>query len=210
MIKSWSEVTLRKYKDLYNLLKTDWSDELTMNLALISLLADTDAENLEVNVLAEHLKDLEFISNKYQPKTPEQYYTINGKEYEVFFNVNKMTAAQYIDFQNFYKTYENSTANLAACFLLPKGHKYGDDYDPLEEAEFLNDNLTIDIFSDVMFFFVKLLRTSTMSSLISSEKEMKEMLKKTEDPAERKKILRSLIQTRQLQLLLKNEAELSE
>ncbi len=68
-----------------------------------------------------------------------------------------MTASQYIDFQNFYKQYDDFMPNLAACFLLPNGKKYGEDYDPIDEAEFLNTHLTIDIFSDIMFFFCKLI-----------------------------------------------------
>ena len=210
MIKSWSEVTLKKYKGLFDLIHTDWDSELSMNLALVSLLSDSNAEDLEVNVLTKYIDDLDFITKKYEPKNPEKNYTINGRDYEVFFNVNKMTASQYIDFQNFYKSYDTNMHNLAACFLLPKGHMYGDDYDAREEAEFLNEYLTIDIFSDIMFFFVKLLQISTKNSLISSEKEMKKMLKKTKDKVERRKILRSLIQTRQLLLLLENGGGLSE
>lgn len=207
MKNNWNQITLRDYKKLNDLLHSDWDSDLSMNLALVSELNNVVAEDLEVNVLEEYMKSLNFMMTPYKPKTPEKEYIIKDRKYSIFFNVNRMTASQYIDFQNFYKDYDNKTANLAACFIIPAGKKYGEDYDPLEEAEFLYDNLTIDIFSDVMFFFVKLLRTSTQASLISSEKEMKKKLKTEKDPIERKKILRSLIQTRRLHLLLKNEIE---
>ena len=184
-----------------------------MNLAMVSVLSDISLEditNMEVNKLQEFINNLKFIETPYKPKTPETTYNIGNKEYKVFFNVNKMTASQYIDFQNFYKQYDDFMPNLAACFLLPNGKKYGEDYDPIDEAEFLNTHLTIDIFSDIMFFFVNLLRLSTLSTLHSSEREMKKKLKKTKNKLERRKILRSLIQMRRLLLLLKNEAELSE
>lgn len=204
---------LSHYKRLFEIIRKDWENELDMNLAMVSVLSDIpieDITNMEVNKLQEFINNLKFIETPYKPKTPETTYNIGNKEYKVFFNVNKMTASQYIDFQNFYKQYDDFMPNLAACFLLPNGKKYGEDYDPIDEAEFLNTHLTIDIFSDIMFFFVNLLRLSTLSTLHSSEREMKKKLKKTKNKLERRKILRSLIQMRRLLLLLKNEAELSE
>lgn len=204
---------LSHYKKLFEIIRKDWENELDMNLAMVSVLSDIpieDITNMEVNKLQEFINNLKFIETPYKPKTPETTYNIGNKEYKVFFNVNKMTASQYIDFQNFYKQYDDFMPNLAACFLLPNGKKYGEDYDPIDEAEFLNTHLTIDIFSDIMFFFVNLLQVSTLSTLHSSEREMKKRLRKTRDKLERRKLLKSLIQTRQLILLLKNEAELSE
>ena len=213
MIKNWNEMNLSHYKRLFEIIRKDWENELDMNLAMVSVLSDIpieDITNMEVNKLQEFINNLKFIETTYKPKTPETTYNIGNKEYKVFFNVNKMTASQYIDFQNFYKQYDDFMPNLAACFLLPNGKKYGEDYDPIDEAEFLNTHLTIDIFSDIMFFFVNLLQVSTLSTLHSSEREMKKRLRKTRDKLERRKLLKSLIQTRRLILLLKNEAELSE
>ena len=213
MIKNWNEMDLSHYKRLFEIIRKDWENELDMNLAMVSVLSDIpmeDITNMEVNKLQEFINNLKFIETPYKPKTPETTYNIGNKEYKVFFNVNKMTASQYIDFQNFYKKYDDYMPNLAACFLLPEGKKYGEDYDPIDEAEFLNTHLTIDIFSDIMFFFVNLLQVSTLSTLHSSEREMKKRLRKTKDKLERRKLLKSLIQTRRLLLLLKNEAELSE
>lgn len=206
-------MNLSHYKRLFEIIRKDWENELDMNLAMVSVLSDIpmeDITNMEVNKLQEFINNLKFIETPYKPKTPETTYNIGNKEYKVFFNVNKMTASQYIDFQNFYKQYDDFMPNLAACFLLPNGKKYGEDYDPIDEAEFLNTHLTIDIFSDIMFFFVNLLQVSTLSTLHSSEREMKKRLRKTKDKLERRKLLKSLIQTRRLILLLKNEAELSE
>ena len=206
-------MNLAHYRKLLDVIRKEWENELDMNLAMVSVLSDIpieDITNIEVNKLQEFINNLKFIETPYKPKTPETTYNIGNKEYKVFFNVNKMTASQYIDFQNFYKKYDDFMPNLAACFLLPNGKKYGEDYDPIDEAEFLNTHLTIDIFSDIMFFFVNLLRLSTLSTLHSSEREMKKKLKKTKNKLERRKILRSLIQMRRLLLLLKNEAELSE
>lgn len=206
-------MNLAHYRKLLDVIRKEWENELDMNLAMVSVLSDIpieDITNMEVNKLQEFINNLKFIETPYKPKTPETTYNIGNKEYKVFFNVNKMTASQYIDFQNFYKQYDDFMPNLAACFLLPNGKKYGEDYDPIDEAEFLNTHLTIDIFSDIMFFFVNLLQVSTLSTLHSSEREMKKRLRKTKDKLERRKLLKSLIQTRRLILLLKNEAELSE
>lgn len=206
-------MNLAHYRKLLDVIRKEWENELDMNLAMVSVLSDISLEeiqNMELNKLQELINNLKFVESTYKPKTPETKYIIGDREYKVFFNVNKMTASQYIDFQNFYKKYDDYMPNLAACFLLPNGKKYGEDYDPIDEAEFLNTHLTIDIFSDIMFFFVNLLRLSTLSTLHSSEREMKKRLRKTKDKLERRKLLKSLIQTRRLILLLKNEAELSE
>ena len=85
--------------------------------------------------LAAELSKVQFIINKYKAKAPETEYTIAGDKYTVQLNIRQMTAAQYIDFQNFYKDYQKNFKYIFLCFLIPKGKKYNEGYDLIELAD---------------------------------------------------------------------------
>lgn len=207
-VRNWNEMTLEVYHNVVKVLQSDWGSEIDMNLALVSSLTGEDTEDMNIDDLRVYLEDLKFLETPYEPKLPKDSYEVGDRRYVVFKNANKMRVNQYIDFQNFLNDYINNMSNISACFLIPEGKLYGDGYDPLDEASYLNSHLTVDIMLDIMFFFVKLLNLLTQNTLRSSEKELKRMLKKSKEKVERIKILRSLIKTRQLQLSLKNGDEL--
>lgn len=145
-------------------LKTSTDDEISQNIEIYSILSDDPNKarelllNASISELPKELSKIKFIEQAYQPDVPETEYTFNGKKYTVQFDVKKMTAAQYIDFQDLQKS-TNSFKNLFMCFLVPQGKVYGEDYDVLALADELYDVIPISTVSDIMFFFVQLLRS---------------------------------------------------
>ena len=128
---------------------------------------------------------------------PSKRYNIGGKEFEVELDPNKMTVSQYLDFQTFIKDRNKYISNLLACFLIPKGEKYGDS-DPLENAKFLEENCSYAICQDINFFFLKLLETYIHNTRESLEKSLKKILRKEKNPTVKKQIIKQIIKLKML------------
>ena len=108
-----------------------------------------------------------------------------------------MTVSQYLDFQTFIKDPNKYISNLLACFLIPKGEKYGDS-DPLENAKFLEENCNYAICQDINFFFLKLLETYIHNTRESLEKSLKKILRKEKNPTVKKQMIKQIIKLKML------------
>lgn len=189
--------------------------DLDRTIELYSILSDNPEKskaevlNMDVALLGNELSKIQFITKKYKAKTPNTYYIIDGEEYTVQLSLRGMTAAQYIDFQNFYKEYDKNFKYIFWCFLIPAGKKYNDGYDVMELAERLYDKIPITIVTDIMVFFCRLFKSLTVATLISSIRETKKMLKKAKDWKEKYRLRRMLVQMRNTVDLLQNEIELA-
>ena len=187
--------------------------DLDRSIEIYAILSDNKDEardkllNMPIDELGKELSKVQFIINKYKSKIPDTEYTIDGNKYTVQLNLKSMTAAQYIDFQNFYKDYEKNFKYIFLCFLIPKGKKYGEDYDVMELADSLYDKIPITIVTDIMIFFCRLLRGLTIATLISSIRELKKMLKKEKDQVKKYRLRKSIVQARTALSLVQNEIE---
>lgn len=202
----YSDITASKFKRMMETFK-DYTDITELNYELVSILYDK--EDLSLEEFTAGVKDLEFLNKPYKPQKVKKEYTIGGKEYYVELNPRKMQANQYIDYQNFIKDPNVNITNIAACFLIPKGKTYNNGYDVLDETEFLDQHLTVDVLQDICFFFRKLYQELTLSTLHSLEREMKKNLKKEKDSLTRRKLMRGMIECRKARkiLLQTNEDE---
>lgn len=210
--QKWSEVTLKKYDALMDYLQTcSNDDDISRSIEIYSLLSDNPDEareyllNVPVSELSKELAKIKFIEYPYQPDVPEMEYSFGDKKYVVQYDVKKMTAAQYIDFQNLQKDMKKNFKNLFMCFLIPKGKKYAEGYDVLALADELYDIIPISVVSDIMFFFVQLLKSWTISILLYSIKKVKRITKKEKNPEIRSKGEELIIQLNKLLDFTKNE-----
>lgn len=208
----WEEVSLKKYKELMQFIKENVKmTDLDRSIEIYAILSDNRDEardkllNMPIDELGKELSKVQFIINKYKSKIPETEYTIDGNKYTVQLNLKSMTAAQYIDFQNFYKDYEKNFKYIFLCFLIPKGKKYGEDYDVMELADSLYDKIPVTIVTDIMIFFCRLLKGLTAATLISSIREMKKILKKEKDPVKKYQLRKMIVQARTTLSLVQNE-----
>lgn len=207
----WEEVSLKKFQALNTFIMSDVKmTDLDRSIEIYSLLTDNPDEardallNMTVDQLSAELSKIHFIVNKYKSKVPETEYDIDGNKYTVQLNLRNMTAAQYIDFQNFYKDYKKNQKYIFLCFLIPKGKKYNEGYDVMELADELYDKIPITIVTDIMVFFCKLLESLTIATLISSMREMKKLMKKEKDPVKKHQLRKRIVQARQTLNLVKN------
>ena len=169
-------------------------------LDLITAITGEDAGNLPLNELESWNNKLAFLDKPYKPSNPKKEYILNGITYIPVLNTKDILVNQFIDFQEFIKEPDTHITNLAAIFFIRKGCKYGD-RDPIEEAKFLGEHLSITDYKDVFNFFLKAWRqyiNNTQASLMSN---LRKTLKKTKDKTIRIKILRTMINLKQIHLL---------
>ena len=169
-------------------------------LDLITAITGVDAGNLPLNELEGWTNKLTFLDKPYKPSNPKKEYILNGITYIPVLNTKDILVNQFIDFQEFIKEPDKHIANLAAIFFIRKGCKYGD-RDPIEEAKFLGEHLSITDYKDVFNFFLKAWRQYTNNTQASLISDLRKTLKKTKDKTMRIKILRTMINLRQIHLL---------
>ena len=169
-------------------------------LDLITAITGEDAGNLPLNELEGWTNKLTFLDKPYKPSNPKKEYILNGITYIPVLNTKDILVNQFIDFQEFIKEPDKHIANLAAIFCIRKGCKYGD-RDPIEEAKFLGEHLSITDYKDVFNFFLKAWRQYTNNTQASLISDLRKTLKKTKDKTMRIKILRTMINLRQIHLL---------
>lgn len=169
-------------------------------LDLITAITGEDAGNLPLNELEGWNNKLTFLDKPYKPSNPKKEYILNGITYIPVLNTKDILVNQFIDFQEFIKEPDAHIANLAAIFFIRKGCKYGD-RDPIEEAKFLGEHLSITDYKDVFNFFLKAWRQYTNNTQASLMSNLRKTLKKTKDKTIRIKILRTMINLKQIHLL---------
>jgi hypothetical protein len=205
--KNWQQITIEVYDKIRDLDVDIKSEEeaLDVNVKLLSILCGVDEEtiiNLPLTEFTILVGKTDFL--KEMPKyTVEQKYEIGkGRVFEVQMNLREMTTAQFIDFQTLIKNQEKNTANILACFLIPKGKKYAEDYDVIEVAEYLYKNMSIATARSVMFFFILQYQTLQKVMLNYSIKELKKSLKKEKNEEMKMKLEEALHQLMQVKHLI--------
>ena len=153
---------------------------------------EDDILNLPIDQFEKLSKDLEFL--KQMPSVDiRTEYEINGKRYNVFTNLKKMTAGQYIDFQTYQKDYQKNMKYILSIFLIPQGKEYGD-YDIDEIAEEIYNNLSILHAHSITLFFSLQFRSLTKAIVIYLIKQMKKQMKKAKTKIMKIRIGRMIIQ----------------
>lgn len=212
--KNWNEIsinTFEKLQGLFNLEKTgdELMDNLNMNISMLSILCDVDEDtiaNLSTNDFTELSKQCMFINQMPKAKIKDKY-KINGQMYEVQFNVEDMTMSQYIDFQTFIKEKEKYLKNICACFLIPKGKKYGEGYKISEVVEDIGNSFSIVDAHSIFFFFTLLFQSLTRATLACLVKKMKREKKKM-NKEQQEQIQRAIDEVNKVMNLVKSGAGL--
>lgn len=155
---TYYDLTIDKYLQIKEALE-NIEDELNTQVTLLSILNEcTEDDLLDLPLTEYHKKvaDLAFLSEPLNPKPNcPKTITIDDEVYEVVRDVKQFTAGQYIDYNTLIKSedFYSVIPNILACFFIPKGKDYGKDYDIMEVAKKIRNNVSIGLAMDVCFFF---------------------------------------------------------
>ena len=194
------DLPLAKYLKTLEIFNDESLSDLDKNIEILAIYADTTVDSilkLRPDAVEEYFAEMSNSISSYKPsnsKRPKKI-KINDQVYTINYNIGKLNMAQYIDFQQIIvkKNYLENLPALLSIFIIPKGHKYNDDYDIIELRNILENNITLDEALSIIFFSkmksislikLKLLYYRSMLKIMrwtTKDKQTKEMLRMTEN-----------------------------
>ena len=190
------ELPLSKYLKTLEIFNDKYMSDLDKNIEILAIYTDTTVDDilkLRPDEVGAHMADMSNAISSYKPSNSKhpKSIKINDNVYTVNYNIGKLNMAQYIDFQQTIvnKNYLENLPALLSIFIIPKGHKYNDDYDILELRNILENNMTLDEALSIVFFLktksislikLKLLYYKLMLKIMrwtTRDKQTKEMLR---------------------------------
>lgn len=208
---NWKDITVDLFLNIQQRLsmieKTGDEDIDNINryIVIISCLSDKDEDvvaDLDVDEFGRLVRKTAFLNDMPKAEIKDRY-KVNGNIYDVYLNLQQMTMAQYIDFQTFYKEKDKYTKQILACFLIPKGKKYCEDYKIEDVINDIGKMSIVDAYS-IMFFFTLIFTNLTKTMLGYSTKKMKKMMRKEKNEEKKKKIQEAITQIQMVQTLVEN------
>lgn len=187
--RKWDDVSIALYRKILGVTNDEALNEAEKNIAVLALLCDVpedDIYNMAVDDVRTLLGQMDWLlSFDFNSKYELRKVMVGKTECGVELDVNKMSIAQYIDFQQSYKGGVNADnmAQILACFFIPKGHKYGDGYDVVEFIDEIDNKVPITIANSACFFFLQQSASSIKALKLYLAWQMRKMKRK----AKRKK-----------------------
>ena len=184
---TWNEINLKQYSEL---LKVDTKqDPIDYAADVIRILFKVDDPlSLSMPEFNKYSEEIKIIGTEIPDVKLKDTYKVNGHEYVLDGNVFEWSMSQLIDFRKY--SAKSELADIVACYIIPKDHKYNDGYD-MEEV--INDVNALPI-TDVMKMQSFFVQGAWMSINIMVD-YLQSTLKKTKAPELQKKLafLKTLI-----------------
>lgn len=154
MRMNWNDITLKKWYQIREVLEV--VDEWTV-YNLMDIVYDIDSTNMPIADLSKY--NLDFMNTPIKDvEITQDKFIFNDRVYEGHFDLVGVTAAQFVDYQNYIKQEPLRFENVLSCFLIPKGHKYNDGYD-LDQVKQDLLEMPITFVMKISFFFQTQLQT---------------------------------------------------
>lgn len=172
----------------------DDTDRTVAVVALLTGQSERDVLNAPIADFSEWAARAAFLSN--EPPTFRRriadVYHLGGFELVPTTDLRKVTTAQYIDFQTFAPEGEARLPELLSVFLVPKGHAYGDGYDPLQVQDAIRSEMSVTDCLTLGAFFL-----TSYAKLISASRSFLGRLARTEKDKARKARIKARLETLQ-------------
>jgi hypothetical protein len=166
---NWSNITLKKYLQIQDILSVE--DEYTV-FNLIDVIYDVDSQSLPITKVKKY--DISFMCNQIPKAKLKDTYTLNGTTYKSNLDLTKVTAAQFIDYQNYLKETPTKFEKVLSVFIVPEGHTYNDGYD-IKQVQRDMLELPFVVVQKISFFFLKQLQVFVQTTLFCLTGELKNL-----------------------------------
>lgn len=184
MIRNYDALTVGKYEAIMRAEREHADDINGRNLAIISILTDMNKDKLldmTVPKFRELMDQATFLRRPLRPAPVLKAYTLGEMTLRPVADIQKMTTAQYIDFQTFAKAPDNRTAEMLSCFLVPDGHRYNTGYNIAEVQKAIREYLPVTAAQGLLAFFLETSRRSMLNTLRSSAATLKRTNRRKKD-----------------------------
>lgn len=193
MIDSYDKLTIWQYERLLAL-RDAHEDDNELTLAVLAELSGKSVDELMEMPLEDYYKIRAggaFLLTQPVPGRVRRSYRVGRWRLRPLRSVRQMTAAQFIDFQEWTARQGTSMAATLSCFLVPRGRAYGEGYDPAEVVEALAQMPMREAVALDAFFFGLSVRC-TADTLRSLERRMTLRQRMTKEARTYRRALRAL------------------
>lgn len=181
MITSYEKMPIGRYLDLLRLFTGSDKPEEMQIVSILSGYTRDELLDMSINdYRALTDKVTPFLSVVPDPHKIKKAYNVGGFCLIPCMDVDKMTTAQYIDFQNYAEAFKDKdyTIELLTCFLVPNGKTYNKGYDIKAVREAIAANLPVLDALALCGFFISKFQTSINNFMTFSAAALKRMKKK--------------------------------
>ena len=178
MITTYDNLPVGKYLEICSISKDESRDELERSGGYIAVLGDmTEDEVLALGLteFADAARRSSFLTGEVPDVALADSYRLGGLELCPVKDIRKMTAGQYIDFQQYSRQAADRLVDILSVFLVPKGARYADGYDMDAVKAAIRDELPVSVAMALQAFFWDSLRQLMVTSLSSSAEEIRRM-----------------------------------
>lgn len=173
IIDNYADLSIGKYLDIVALRERDdlsVLDRQPKELAILSGLTEAEVLALPLPEYRRLAVAASFLDRPAPelPRAPKEV-RIGDLVLVPTASAEKMTAAQYIDFQTLAGGGDAKTVELLSVFLIPKGHAYCDGYDIAEVQAAIREHMSVTDVLALGGFFLERFAASIANSLTLSE-----------------------------------------
>lgn len=166
-IKSWGELPVGMLEEMRSV---NIDDEDTKTLTIAGILAGKTFKemlNLPLEETQRLIANTAFLYTEPTKKKLSSVYILNGTKYNILKKAEKMTTAQFIDYQAIARDSFNRVSEFLAIFFIPEGHEYNDGtYDKQQViddiANYLSTEEALGIADFFTSRFVKLMKRTLL------------------------------------------------
>ena len=196
IIDNYRNLPVGKWLEILELSKDENVDELEQQVKTIAILTGlTEDEVLDLPIVEyrELASKTKFLEKEYEGKLQiAKSYGLNGMELIPVKDFNKITTAQYVDYQTFSKEGDMYLVQTLSTLLVPKGKKYNDGYDMDAVQQAIRENLSVaDVLSLYAFFLTKWVK-----SIKDSQTYLDKEIKKIPNKEMREKLMKQMQEIR--------------
>lgn len=165
-IDNYRDLPVGKYEEIVRLCNEEMT-EVDRKVAILSILTgktEDEILKLPLPTFTEYSAKSRFLEHECPenliPGVSRSYH-LGGFVLIPVTDIRKITAAQFIDFQEFSKQKETKMVEMLSCFLVPRGMDYGEGYDVLEVHQAIRDEMSVaEMLALIAFFFGKFIKSS--------------------------------------------------
>lgn len=196
IIDNYRNLPVGKWLEILELSKDENVDALEQQVKTIAILTGlTEDEVLDLPIVEyrELASKTKFLEKDYDGKLQiAKSYGLNGMELIPVKDFNKITTAQYVDYQTFSKEGDMYLVQTLSTLLVPKGKKYNDGYDMDAVQQAIRENLSVaDVLSLYAFFLTKWVK-----SIKDSQTYLDKEIKKIPNKLMREKLMKQVQEMR--------------
>lgn len=191
MLKSYSELPIGKYERILAIAEEKLEDEAVQNVRILAELTGMTEDALLALPMTE-FRDLmdgaEFLLVPAEPAKLRRSYKVGDYVLEPVRDYKRMTAGQFIAWQQFTAAGDRFLAERLSTMFVPKGKEYGEDYDTEDVVDAIREHLAVTDALALSAFFLNRLQRSLDAILVYLGIEMKRARKKgltTDEDVER-------------------------